>query len=181
MLNKFEKEIIEKFVITFNDNTKESVLLQIDSYAQENDLEIIRLIVKEFAGGYKASVKFAVKGEWNEIYHTLYNNRNSYCWNGTGLSKQKSLYLRRWNEMLNITLTDKEVVLLTGILGATEGSGLEELYMKFATYLDREDKDFRIMADDISIELQERGLIDEDELYDKAVKNLPYNNIWKEK
>lgn len=79
--------------------------------------------------------------------------------------------------MLNITLTDKEVVLLTGILGATEGSGLEELYMKFATYLDREDKDFRIMADDISIELQERGLIDEDELYDKAVKNLPYNNI----
>lgn len=61
MLDAFEKEIIESMIITFHDGTKEDVLRQVDSYSQEYNLEIVRLIVKEYAGGYKASVKFNVK------------------------------------------------------------------------------------------------------------------------
>lgn len=60
-MNELQKEIIEKMVITFHDSTKQAVLLQIDNYTVQNNLEVVRLIVKEYAGGYKASVKFKVK------------------------------------------------------------------------------------------------------------------------
>ena len=72
--------------------------------------------------------------------------------------------------MLNINLSKKQAVMLAGILGVTEGVGLNEVYGNIMERLNDEEK---IVADDIANLINEQALIggiviNEDNLYMEA-------------
>ena len=72
--------------------------------------------------------------------------------------------------MLNINLSKKQAVMLAGILGVTEGVGLNEVYGNIMERLNDEEK---IIADDIANLINEQALIggiviNEDNLYMEA-------------
>lgn len=71
--------------------------------------------------------------------------------------------------MINITLTKKEAVILAGLLGATCGMHLEDIYQEITKNLTVEEW---ATSDDICEEILEQigRYIDEDEAYEEAVK-----------
>ena len=52
------EEIVESMVVSFEDITKEFVLIQIDQFNLKNKTEVERIVFKEIKNGYKAYVKF---------------------------------------------------------------------------------------------------------------------------
>ena len=72
--------------------------------------------------------------------------------------------------MLNLQLSEKQAVMLAGILGATEGWELNSVYSELTGKLNEDD---RIVADDITNLINEQLLmnelvINEDNLYIEA-------------
>ena len=78
--------------------------------------------------------------------------------------------------MVTLKLTDKEAVVLAGILGATEGMILSDVYKElFKQIKEKNDKDVDIVFDIVNLidevlNVHENPVINEDFLYNEAVK-----------
>ena len=57
-MNEFTRHLIQTSQITFEGLTKQMVLLQIDSFNQQNGTEVVRIVFTDVIDGYKAYVKF---------------------------------------------------------------------------------------------------------------------------